>query len=221
MGSYHPFGHLKHKLWLKERPGIKVAVWFPTIKSQKLTRFVMYKQRETYRWKALDKGYNFSLDFIAIGGLHAKLCASKIARVQVVGISRLPLGSPGTKSHVDVALVKSCRVYYKGEGGGFPQVRSVGSFVCSSCPWLTRAPKVLQLCNNHFLLILCRSAWVIEAYQFPSPIPKLQHAPLPLYSARSQGVAPILYSFDVFSLGLTFESFKELGMCQTHFILHW
>jgi hypothetical protein len=40
--------------------------------------------------------------------------------VPVVGISGLPLRSLGTKSHLDVALVESYRVYYMGEGGGFP-----------------------------------------------------------------------------------------------------
>jgi len=39
-----------------------------------------------------------------------------------LAISGLPLGSPGTKSHLDVGPVERCRVYYKGEGGGFPQV---------------------------------------------------------------------------------------------------
>ncbi len=84
--------------------------------------FLVCKQRATYRWKALNKGYNFALDYIAIGGLQRKLCAFKVARTSVVGISKLPLGSPGTKSHLDVAPMESCRVYYKGEGGGFPQV---------------------------------------------------------------------------------------------------
>jgi hypothetical protein len=37
----------------------------------------------------------------------------------------LQLGSPRKKSHLDVASAKSCREYYKGEGGGFPQVRAV------------------------------------------------------------------------------------------------
>jgi hypothetical protein len=49
-----------------------------------------------------------------------KLCVLKGARILVVGISGLPLGSPGTKSHLDVAPVESCKVYYMGEGGGFP-----------------------------------------------------------------------------------------------------
>jgi hypothetical protein len=73
-----------------------------------------------------------------------------------VGISGLPLGSLGTKNHLDVAPVERHKVYYKGEGGGFPQVQAVVSFVCLSCPWLVLTPKVLQLCTNHFVLVLCR-----------------------------------------------------------------
>jgi hypothetical protein len=51
-----------------------------------------------------------------------KLCAFKVTGVRVVRISRLPLGSSRTKSPLDVAPVESYRVYYKREGGGFPQV---------------------------------------------------------------------------------------------------
>jgi hypothetical protein len=39
------------------------------------SNFLTCKWRVTYRWKALDKGYNFTLDLISIGGLHAKLWA--------------------------------------------------------------------------------------------------------------------------------------------------
>jgi hypothetical protein len=73
-----------------------------------------------------------------------------------MGISGLPFGSPETKNHLDVAPMENRRVYYKGEGGGFPQVRLVVSLVCPSCPWLVLAPKVLQLCTNHLVLVLCR-----------------------------------------------------------------
>jgi hypothetical protein len=34
MASYDPFGHLQHKLWSKERPGVKLAIWLPTTKSR-------------------------------------------------------------------------------------------------------------------------------------------------------------------------------------------
>jgi hypothetical protein len=50
-----------------------------------------------YHWKALDEGYNFALNLISLKGFHAKLWAPKVARVPIVRISRLPLGSLETK----------------------------------------------------------------------------------------------------------------------------
>jgi hypothetical protein len=95
-----------------------------------------------YRWKDLDKGYNFSLDRISIRGLLVKLWGSKVAGVPTWAISGFPLRSPGTKSHLDVGPVERCKVYYKGEGGGFLKVRAVVSLVCPRCPWLVLAPKM-------------------------------------------------------------------------------
>jgi len=59
--------------------------------------------------------------------------APKVAKVLTLAILGLPLGTPGTKSHLDVGPVERCKVYYKGEGGGFPQVRAMVSFVSLSC----------------------------------------------------------------------------------------
>jgi hypothetical protein len=182
--------------------------------------FLAFKQRVTYHWKALDQGYNFALYFITIRSLHAKLCALKVARVLIVRISRLPLGNPGTKSHFNVTPVESCRVYYKGEGGGFPQVRAMVNLACSSCPWLVLAPKVFQLCTNHFVLVFCKSMWLIEACHFFLVPSRSSSTPLyPSIVLRARERASTHCSFVVFSLGLTFESFKELGMHhdQVHF----
>jgi hypothetical protein len=49
-----------------------------------------------------------------------------------VGILRLPLGSLGTKCHLGVGPMARHKLYYKGEGGGFPQVRVVMSLVSLS-----------------------------------------------------------------------------------------
>jgi hypothetical protein len=38
MALHEPFGHLQHKLWSKERPGVKLAVWLPTTKIRESTR---------------------------------------------------------------------------------------------------------------------------------------------------------------------------------------
>jgi len=65
-------------------------------------------------------------------------------------------GSPGTKCHLDVGLMEKHKVYYKGEGDGFLQVRVVVSLVNLSCSWLVLTPKVFQLYINHLVLVLCR-----------------------------------------------------------------
>jgi hypothetical protein len=54
--------------------------------------------------------------------------------VPIVGISGLPFGSLGTKWHLGVGPMARHRVYYKGEGGGFPQVQAMVSFVSLSLP---------------------------------------------------------------------------------------
>jgi len=65
-------------------------------------------------------------------------------------------GVSGEKNHLDVGSMASHRVYYKGEGGGFPRLRAVVSLMCPCCPWLILAPKVLQLCTNHFVWVVCK-----------------------------------------------------------------
>jgi hypothetical protein len=67
------------------------------------------KLRATRRWKALDEGYNFTSDLILIGGLHNKLSSRKITRIPTE-----------TKSHLDEGANERSRVFYMGEGGGFP-----------------------------------------------------------------------------------------------------
>jgi len=153
MGSHCSFGHLKHKLWPKEGQESNCQFDSRPQKVENRPDLLSCRGRATYRWKALDESYNFALDRITIRGLLAKLWGSKVSGVPFGAILGLPRGSPGKNSHLDVASVESCRVYYKGEGGGFPQVRAMVSLVC---PWLILAPSVLQLCTNHFVWVVCR-----------------------------------------------------------------
>jgi len=182
--------------WQFDSRPVKVRNW---------PNFVVCRCRVTRRWKALDENYNFASNLISIQGLHAKLWGPKIVGVPSLAISRLPLGSPGTKSHLDVGLVGSQRVYYKGEGGDFPQVWAVVSLVNPSCLWLV----LYQKCSNYALTTLCWfcagpcearvSEWSLSIH--PSPIPKLQHAPLPLPSATSQGACLNSLLFRCFLFG--------------------
>jgi len=46
-----------------------------------------------------------------------------------VAVSKLFLGSPGTKNHSNVGATGRHREYYMGEGDGFPRVRAMVSLV--------------------------------------------------------------------------------------------
>jgi hypothetical protein len=98
----------------------------------------------THCWKALEESYKFSSDLIPIGGLSWELWAPKVLGVQIGILSRLLLGSPGTKGHSDVSLVGKRREYYMGEGDGFPGVQAVMSQVSPCCPWLVPTARLIQ-----------------------------------------------------------------------------
>jgi hypothetical protein len=92
------------------------------------------RQSATHRWKALKESYKFASDLIPIRGLSKNLWMPKVPGVQIGTVSGLPSGSPETKGHLDVAPVEWRRIYYMGEGGGFPQVRAMVSQVSPELP---------------------------------------------------------------------------------------
>jgi hypothetical protein len=108
--------------------------------------FLTCKWHATYYWRVLDQGLNFSLYLISIVGLHAKLWGPKDEGVPTLAISRLPFGSgsPRTKCLLDVGFVERHKVYYKGEGGGFPQVQAVVNLMNPSLPVVHFSTKSVQ-----------------------------------------------------------------------------
>ncbi len=107
---------------------------FQPLKVKNCPDLLTCRWRATYCWKALDKGYNFALDLVSIVSLHTKLSAPKIVGIPTLGISRVPFWSHGTKCHLGAGLVAKYKVYYKGEGGGFPQVQVVLSLMSMCLP---------------------------------------------------------------------------------------
>jgi hypothetical protein len=143
MASHEPFGHLQPKLWAKEGPGVKLAVWLPTTKSRESTS---YRRPLTECDMALESSRGeLQLWF------RPRPDRRSGREVMFVQSPRTPtrdsFGTPGKKSHLDVASAESCRVYYMGEGGGFPRVRAVVSQVCQSARGLSQHPRVFPNVN--------------------------------------------------------------------------
>jgi len=142
MASHGPFGHLQPKLWAKEGPGVKLPIWLPTTKSLESTSFRRrLKECNTAlksSWRELQLWFRPRPDPSSGRGAMS---------VQSPGTPTwdnfgTQLRSPGKKSHLDVASAESCRVYYMGEGGGFPRVQAVVSLVCQSARDLSQYPRV-------------------------------------------------------------------------------
>jgi len=71
-----------------------------------------------------------------------------------MAISRLLLGSPGTKSHSDVGATGRHKKYYMREGGGFPRVWVVVSLMSPdspvACPSVTEQGVTEQVVFDNF-----------------------------------------------------------------------
>jgi hypothetical protein len=173
MGLYDPFGYLKHKLWPKEGSRIELAIWLPTIKSQESSRFLCVHGACHISLKSFRR--ELQLCF--------KHHFNRRSTHKVMGPQSRKsrnFGNLETKCHLDVGLVERHKVYYKGEGDGFPQVRAVVSLVSLNFSWFVLTPKMLKLCINQLVIWFVQvhvSNWCLSF--FLVPILELQHAPLP------------------------------------------
>jgi hypothetical protein len=118
MPSHWQIGHLKPKLWAKEGPGVKLAVWLPTTKSREsMSSRCPIRECNT----ALERSWR-GLQFRFIPRRDSTL-QSGVMAVQSPGSptgikSGLHFGSPGNLCHLDAPSVASCREYYREYGGG-------------------------------------------------------------------------------------------------------
>jgi hypothetical protein len=81
MGSHDPFGHFKNKLWSKEGRESNWQFDFQPLKVRNCPDSLACRWRATYCWKALNKGYNFTSNFISIEGLQTKLWVHTVKEV--------------------------------------------------------------------------------------------------------------------------------------------
>jgi hypothetical protein len=152
LASHWPFGHRQPKLWAKEGPGVKLAIWLPTTKSRESTSSrrpttVCDMALESPRGELQHWFRPCSNRTWKLGDMSSQSPGTPIGTV-----SGLQLESPRKKSHLDVASAESCREYYKGEGGGFPWVWAVMSQVSPSRPWLVPTPKGCRMSFNQLVV---------------------------------------------------------------------
>jgi hypothetical protein len=151
MSSHDPFGHLEHKLWPKERPKVKLAAWLPTIRSQESTRFPSVQVACDITLESSRQELKLCFIFHCNWRFKHKVMGPQNWESPTLGIQNWEF-NPETKCHLDVDLVERHKVYYKGEGGGFPKSRLWWVLWVRGCPWLVLASKVFKLCTNQLVV---------------------------------------------------------------------
>jgi len=145
MGSHDPFGHLKHKLWPKERPWIKLPIWFLTIKSQESLWFPCLQMTchiplEIF-WRGLQLCFRPHVNRRSID----KVMGLQIHESPNLRNFGLQLVKPGTKWHLGASPVVKHIEYYKREGGNFIQVWDVMSLVSLCLPMVRPCTKSVPI----------------------------------------------------------------------------
>jgi hypothetical protein len=147
MASHWQFGHLQPKLWAKEGPGVKLAVWLPTTKSRESTSSrrrleecdtaLESSRQELQHWSRTHPDPSSGRGAMAVQSSESPAGT----------LSGLHFGSPNKMCHSDVASATSCIEYYMGEGGGFPRVWAVVSLVCPSARGKSQHQRVSRMLN--------------------------------------------------------------------------
>jgi hypothetical protein len=151
MTSHWPFGHLQPKLWAKEGPGVKLAVWLPTTKSREST----YSRRTL---QECDMELESSLRGLQLwfrprpdrrSGRGAMKSQSPGTPIGIVSRQLWDSisGVPG-KSDIRMPLPRSNAEYTIGSKVvAYSQVRAVVSLVCPSARGKSQHPRVSQMLN--------------------------------------------------------------------------
>jgi hypothetical protein len=193
MGSHDPFEYIKHKTQEKGWP----------LKVKNRLDFFACRWRVTYRWKVLNKGYNFALDFISIEGLHTKFWAFKDGEVPISEQNDIWVLAPrpGIENTIRGKVVASLK------SGPWWVL-----WICV-CPWFVRALKVFQLCTNQLVI------WFVQVCVNNGPIYHSSQsrfgAPTHLLTPevlRAKECTPTPHPSVVFTLDLQLSILRSLGV---------
>jgi hypothetical protein len=156
MGSHRPFGHLKHKSWPKERSGIKLAIWLPTIKSQELTQFPRIEATCDISFQSSQQGLQLCFRPHCNQRSTSEVMRPQSHKSPNCGNFGTPTTILGQKPIWMWPSWKCAKYTIRGKVVASPKFGPWWVLWVQDCLWFILAPIVFQLCINHLVLVLCR-----------------------------------------------------------------
>jgi hypothetical protein len=136
MGSHDPFGHLQHKLWPKERLGVKLAVWLPTMENQESTWFPCVQVACDMSLESSQRGIELWFRPRPDRRSAPEVIVLQSCGTPSFGDFRTPIWMP--LPHSDAKYTIWGKVVASPESGMW------WVLWVQNCPWLVLTPKVLQ-----------------------------------------------------------------------------
>jgi hypothetical protein len=159
MSLHDPFEHLKHKLWPKKGPKVKLSIWFSTIKSLESPWFTCVKvachimlESSWSRLRLCFKSHlnqRFPQEIIGL-----QSCESPNFK----NFGTPNLGIPGQNDIWVLAPWLGIENIIKGKVVASPKSGPWWILWVCVCLWVIRAPKVFQLCSNQLVV------WFMQVY---------------------------------------------------------
>ncbi len=122
MALHGPFGHLQHKLWQKEGPGVKLAIWLPTTKSRESTRPRCVQVECDTPLESSQGGLQICSRPHLNQRSEQKVMTSQSPRSLNRDSFETPPWESRNKKSFGWGATERHKVYYMEEGGGFPWV---------------------------------------------------------------------------------------------------
>jgi hypothetical protein len=142
-----------HKLWPIERLGVKLVVWLPTTKSRESPQFPCVQVACDIKLESSWQG----LQLCVRPHLNQRFTNKVMGPQSRESPNFGNFGTLGTKCHLDVAPMARHIVYYKEEGGGFPQV----------IPPLLKCVSHARLWWYFTPFVLSQFIWWDDVHQYP------------------------------------------------------
>jgi hypothetical protein len=154
IASHWSFGHLQPKLWAKERPGIKLAVWLPTIKSRESTSF----QRLQMECDGALESFQGELQLWFRPHYNRRSELGVVSVQSPESPTRDSFGTPPWESRENMPFGCSSRgelqrILYGGRWW-LPPSPGRGESSVSKCPWLVPTPNGVPECELTFLWLV-------------------------------------------------------------------
>jgi hypothetical protein len=220
MGLHDPFGHLKHKLWLKEGSEVKLIIWLPTTKSQELPKFpcmkvTCYIPLESFWW-GLQLCFKLHLNQRST---HKVMGPQSRRSPNFGNFGITHLGVSGQNDIWVLVLWPGTKYSIKGKVVVFPK------FGRWWILWVrvVRDSSLHQKCSNYalsnLLFRLCKSVWGIDLlvilHSSHLGIPTCPFTPKVLQTRER---TPTPSPFAIFTYGLVVESIRESGGASAYHV---